>query len=202
MEHKILNFNVNGKDQRVLVRTNWTLAQVLRDQLGLLGTKIGCGEGECGACTVLMDGKTVTSCLVLAVQADGARIVTIEGLTAEEDECLHPVQEAFVESGAIQCGYCTPGMVMSTVALLEKHPEPTEEQVREGLTGNLCRCTGYQKIFEAVLLASKKMKEAFRRPVQRKHPALTPRRYQPASHRQLRPFRRPHHPPFSCLYRP
>lgn len=160
MEHKILNFNVNGKDQRVLVRTNWTLAQVLRDQLGLLGTKIGCGEGECGACTVLMDGKTVTSCLVLAVQADGARIVTIEGLTAEEDEYLHPVQEAFVESGAIQCGYCTPGMVMSTVALLEKHPEPTEKQVREGLTGNLCRCTGYQKIFEAVLLASKKMKEA------------------------------------------
>ena len=163
MEPKILNFNVNGKDQRVLVRTNWTLAQVLRDQLGLLGTKIGCGEGECGACTVLMDGKTVTSCLVLAVQADGARIVTIEGLTAEEDECLHPVQEAFVESGAIQCGYCTPGMVMSTVALLEKHPEPTEEQVREGLTGNLCRCTGYQKIFEAVLLASKKMKEALGR---------------------------------------
>lgn len=160
MEHKILNFNVNGKDQRVLVRMNWTLAQTLREQLGLLGTKIGCGEGECGACTVLMDGKTMTSCLVLAVQADGAKIVTIEGLAEEEGESLHPVQEAFVESGAIQCGYCTPGMIMSTVALLEKHPEPTEEQIREGLTGNLCRCTGYQKIFEAVLLASKKMGEA------------------------------------------
>lgn len=162
MEHKVLSFNVNGRDQQIFVRTNWTLAQALRDQLGLLGTKIGCGEGECGACTVLMNGKTVTSCLVLAVQAEGAKIVTIEGLASPEGDSLHPVQEAFVEAGAIQCGYCTPGMVMSAVALLEKHPEPTEEQVREGLTGNICRCTGYQKIFEAVELASKKMREGVR----------------------------------------
>ena len=130
---------------------------MLREKLGLLGTKIGCGEGECGACTVLMNGKTVTSCLVLAVQAEGADIVTIEGLE-KTDGTLHPVQEAFVEAGAVQCGYCTPGMVMSTIALLEKHPDPSEDQIREGLTGNLCRCTGYQKIFEAVQIASKKMR--------------------------------------------
>lgn len=159
MQYKILNFNVNGRDQQVLIRTNWTLAQVLRDQLGLLGTKIGCGEGECGACTVMMNGRTVTSCLVFAAQAEGAKIVTIEGLS--EGSTLHPVQEAFVEVGAIQCGYCTPGMVMSTVALLEAHPMPTEEEIREGLTGNLCRCTGYQKIFDAVRMAASKIsKEA------------------------------------------
>lgn len=157
MDMKTITFTVNGKPQKVHVRTNWTLASVLREQLGLLGTKIGCGEGECGACTVLMNGKTVTSCLVLAVQADGAEIITIEGLE-NMDGTLHPVQEAFVEAGAVQCGYCTPGMVMSTIALLEKHPEPTEEDVREGLTGNLCRCTGYQKIFEAVQIASRKMR--------------------------------------------
>ena len=157
METKTISFTVNGKPQKVLVRNNWTLANVLREKLGLLGTKIGCGEGECGACTVLMNGKTVTSCLVLAVQAEGADIVTIEGLE-KTDGTLHPVQEAFVEAGAVQCGYCTPGMVMSTIALLEKHPDPSEDQIREGLTGNLCRCTGYQKIFEAVQIASKKMR--------------------------------------------
>ena len=157
METKTISFIVNGKPQKVLVRNNWTLANVLREKLGLLGTKIGCGEGECGACTVLMNGKTVTSCLVLAVQAEGADIVTIEGLE-KTDGTLHPVQEAFVEAGAVQCGYCTPGMVMSTIALLEKHPDPSEDQIREGLTGNLCRCTGYQKIFEAVQIASKKMR--------------------------------------------
>lgn len=159
MEHKLLSFNVNGRDQQIFVRTNWTLAQVLREQLGLIGTKIGCGEGECGACTVLMNGKTVTSCLLLAVQAEGAKVVTIEGLTPSEGDALHPIQEAFVETGAVQCGYCIPGMVMSTVALLEKHPEPTKEHIRDGLVGNLCRCTGYQKIFEAVELASKKIEE-------------------------------------------
>lgn len=153
----MLNFTVNGKKQQVMIQTNWTLAQVLREQLGLLGTKIGCGEGECGACTVIMDGKTVTSCLVLAVQAEKADIITIEGLDSGSEK-LHPVQEAFVEVGAIQCGYCTPGMVMSTVALLTRHPDPTDEQIRESLTGNLCRCTGYQKIFEAVRLASQKMR--------------------------------------------
>ena len=157
MDMKTITFTVNGKPQKVHVKPSWTLASVLREQLGLLGTKIGCGEGECGACTVLMNGKNVTSCLVLAVQADSAEIITIEGLE-NTDGTLHPVQEAFVESGAVQCGYCTPGMVMSTIALLEKHPEPTEQEVREGLTGNLCRCTGYQKIFEAVQIASKKMR--------------------------------------------
>ena len=110
MEMRELNFIVNGKPQKIEVRTNWTLAQALREKLGLLGTKVGCGEGECGACTVLMNGKTVTSCLVLAVQAEGAEIITIEGLSSEKG--LHPVQQAFVDAGAIQCGYCTPGMVI------------------------------------------------------------------------------------------
>ena len=157
MEFKELNFTVNGRAQRLNIQTSRTLAQVLRDELGLLGTKIGCGEGECGACTILMNGKTVTSCLVLAVQAEGADIITIEGLSSDGD-ILHPVQQSFVDVGAIQCGYCTPGMVMSTVALLGKYPDPTEEQIKEGLTGNLCRCTGYQKIFEAVRLASKRIR--------------------------------------------
>ncbi|MEG1603933.1 MAG: (2Fe-2S)-binding protein [Cloacibacillus sp.] len=158
METRELNFIVNGKAQRVAVRTNWTLAQVLREQLGLLGTKVGCGEGECGACTVIMNGRTVTSCLVLAVQAEGAEIITIEGLSSEDGKILHPIQAAFIEAGAIQCGYCTPGMVMSTLALLEKHPDPTDEEIRYGLTGNLCRCTGYQKIFDAVKKAAKKIR--------------------------------------------
>jgi len=157
METKKLTLRVNGSNYELLVRTNWTLAKVLREKLGLLGTKIGCGEGECGACTVIMNGKTVTSCLVFAVQAEGADITTIEGLE-KPDGTLHPVQRAFMETGAIQCGYCTPGMVMSAIALLEKHPDPTDEQIRAGLAGNLCRCTGYQKIFEAVRAAAKKMR--------------------------------------------
>jgi len=157
MEHKLLKFTVNGRPQELWVRASHTLSQVLRDDLGLLGTKVGCGEGECGACTVMVDGRTVASCLMLAVEAEGSEVMTIEGLAAE-DGALHPVQEAFVEAGAIQCGYCTPGMVMSTVALLKKHPRPDEAQIREGLTGNLCRCTGYQKIFEAVQSASEKMR--------------------------------------------
>lgn len=157
MKTQELNFVVNGKSQRIDVNTNWTLAYVLREKLGLLGTKIGCGEGECGACTVLMNGKSITSCLVLAVQAEGAEIVTIEGLSSGNK--LHPVQQAFIDAGAIQCGFCTSGMVMSTVALLNRYPDPTDEQIRCGLTGNLCRCTGYQKIFEAVRLASKRMRE-------------------------------------------
>ncbi len=161
MEHKLLKFSVNGRPQELSVRTSHTLAQVLREDLGLLGTKVGCGEGECGACTVLVDGRTVTSCLMLAVEAEGSEVTTIEGLAAE-DGTLHPVQRAFVEAGAIQCGYCTPGMVMSTVALLRKYPEPDEERIREGLTGNLCRCTGYQKIFEAVRAAAEMMRSGGR----------------------------------------
>ncbi|ADL12003.1 (2Fe-2S)-binding protein [Acetohalobium arabaticum] len=147
---------VNGTKYELAVKGHQTLADVLRDELGLIGTKVGCGEGECGACTVMVDGRTVTSCLMLAAQADGCEIITIEGLAEDAEGELHPVQEAFVEAGAIQCGFCTPGFVMSTVALLEEYPDPTEEQIREGLAGNLCRCTGYQQIFDAVELAKEK----------------------------------------------
>lgn len=150
-----VELTVNGRPYAVDVKPSRTLVEVLREDLGLMGTKCGCGEGECGACTVVMDGKTVTSCLVPAVQAQGADILTIEGM-ADGDK-LHPIQEAFVEAGAIQCGFCTPGFVLSTLVLLRRFPHPTEEQIREGLAGNLCRCTGYQKIFEAVNLAAEKM---------------------------------------------
>lgn len=149
-----ITLTVNGTKYEVVVKGHQTLADVLRNELKLIGTKVGCGEGECGACTVILDGRTVTSCCVLAAQADGSEIITIEGLA---EDGLHPVQESFVEAGAIQCGFCTPGFVMSTVALLEKYPDPTEEQIREGLAGNLCRCTGYQQIFDAVELAKEKM---------------------------------------------
>ena len=128
------------------------LLQVLRDQLGLTGTKDGCSEGDCGACTVIVNGKPVNSCLVLAAQADGAEIVTIEGLGTAE--AMHPLQAAFVEEGGTQCGYCTPGIIMSAAALLEKSPKPTEEEIRWALAGNLCRCTGYTKIIAAVQRAA------------------------------------------------
>ena len=124
------------------------LLDVLRDQLGCPGVKEGCGEGECGACSVLIDGELINSCLVPVLQAEGATIVTIEGLAGHHG--LHRVQQAFLECGGAQCGICTPGMILAAVALLEKHPRPTPEQIREGLAGNLCRCTGYMRIFEAV----------------------------------------------------
>jgi len=151
-----IKLKVNGLLYELAVKSNQTLAEVLRDNLGLLGTKIGCDEGECGACTIIINGRTVVSCLMLAVQVDGAEITTIEGLSSKEG--LHPVQQAFVEAGAIQCGFCTPGMVMSTVALLEEHSNPIDKEIKEGLAGNLCRCTGYQQIFDAVKLAAKKLK--------------------------------------------
>ncbi len=132
-----------------------TLVKVIRDDLGLTGTKEGCNTGECGACTVLLDGKPVNSCLVLAVDAADKEILTIEGL-ADGDK-LHPVQEAFVEYGAIQCGFCTPGMILSAKALLDENPDPTEEEVREAISSNLCRCTGYAKIIEAILAAAQKV---------------------------------------------
>lgn len=153
---KLITFTVNDKEYEVAVAPNRTLTQALRDDLNLLGTKEGCGVGDCGACTVIMDGKPVNSCLVLAVQADGSTIKTIEGVA--RDDSLHPAQETFVEMGAIQCGFCTPGMILSATSLLEKTPHPTEQEVRQALSGNLCRCTGYQKIVEAVQEASRRMK--------------------------------------------
>jgi len=153
---KLITFTVNDIEYEVAVAPNRTLTQVLRDDLNLLGTKEGCGVGDCGACTVIMDGKPVNSCVVLAVQAGGSTIKTIEGVASGDS--LHPVQETFVEMGAIQCGFCTPGMILSATSLLEKNPHPTEQEVRQALSGNLCRCTGYQKIVEAVQEASRRMK--------------------------------------------
>lgn len=152
-----LHLMVNGISCHLLVDAHRTLLEVIRDEIGLTGTKNGCEQGECGACTVLLDGDPVNSCLVLAHEADGHEIITIEGL-AEGTE-LHPVQRAFVETGAIQCGFCTPGMVLSAKALLDRHPDPSREEILDGLKGNLCRCTGYVKIIEAVEAASCLMAE-------------------------------------------
>ena len=147
-----LTLTVNGTERTVDVGPLKRLLDVLREDLDLTGTKEGCGEGECGACTVLLDGAAVCSCLVPAIQAQGCSVLTIEGL--EEWDTLHPIQKAFVEHHAVQCGYCTPGMVMTTVALLRENPRPTRDQIREGLAGNICRCTGYHKIVDAVEAAA------------------------------------------------
>ncbi len=155
---QVIRFKVNGDEYEVAVYPWRTLNEVLREDLGLTGTKLGCGTGDCGACTVIMDGRSINSCLTLAVEADGKEILTIEGL-AEGGEKLHPIQEAFIEAGAIQCGYCTPGMVMSAKYLLDRNPEPSEWEIRKALDGNLCRCTGYYKIVEAIKMASEKMKK-------------------------------------------
>lgn len=157
MASRIIDLKVNGKDFSISIGDNQTLIEVLRERLGFTGTNEGCGEGECGACTVIMDGKTVTSCLVLAADADGSSIETIEGQMIDGE--LSEVQQAFVETGAIQCGYCTPGMVMSSTALLRKNIDPTEAEIKEAMAGNLCRCTGYVKILEAVKLAAIKRRE-------------------------------------------
>lgn len=146
-----MHITVNGDEHHLLVDTRRTLIDVIRDDLGLTGTKNGCGAGECGACTVLLDGDPVNSCLVLAHEAAGRDVLTIEGLAV--GGVLHPIQQAFVAQGAIQCGFCTPGMVMSTKALLDRNPDPTNEEILVGLRGNLCRCTGYVKIVEAVEVA-------------------------------------------------
>ncbi|MDT8377304.1 MAG: (2Fe-2S)-binding protein [Desulfotignum sp.] len=145
---KLIQMTINDQIYEVAVEPNKTLADLIRYDLGLTGTKKGCDTGDCGACTVILNGDPVNSCLVLAVQADNAVIETIEGLST--DDGLHPLQQAFVEKGAIQCGFCTPGMILSAKNLLDKNPAPTEEEIREGISGNLCRCTGYQKIFEAI----------------------------------------------------
>ena len=144
-----LSFVVNGDPTTVEVSPFATLLDVLREELELTGTKYGCGEGECGACSVLLDGKVVNSCLVLALECQGSEVVTIEGLAAGGQ--LHPIQKAFVDYGAIQCGFCTPGMVMTAYALLRSNPSPTEGEIKRALEGNLCRCTGYRKIVDAVL---------------------------------------------------
>jgi aerobic carbon-monoxide dehydrogenase small subunit len=145
---RLINITVNQKKYELAVDVNMTLADMLRDELKLTGTKKGCNLGECGACTVILNGKTVSSCLVLAVEADNMDVVTIEGVETEKG--LHPIQQAFVDKGAIQCGFCTPGMVLSSKALLDENPHPDEQDIRRAISGNLCRCTGYQKIVEAV----------------------------------------------------
>ena len=149
---------VNGKQHVVQAKANLTLLELLREELGYMGTKVGCETGDCGACTVLLDGEPTNSCLVLAVEADGCAITTIEGL--EHDGKLDTVQEAFIQHGAVQCGYCSPGMIMSGRALLNRNPHPTHEEVLEAISGNLCRCTGYVKIVEAILAAAKLQGEA------------------------------------------
>ena len=146
---QLIQLRVNGELHEVMVEPWKTLLQVIRDDIGLTGAKEACGTGECGACTVLVNGKPVNSCLVLAVEAQGKDILTIEGLAPRDK--LHPLQDAFIQRGAIQCGFCTPGMLLSAKALLDENPQPTEEEIREAISGNLCRCTGYNKIVEAIL---------------------------------------------------
>ncbi|MFZ5587140.1 MAG: (2Fe-2S)-binding protein [Thermodesulfobacteriota bacterium] len=155
MNKLAITLKINGREHDLLAAPNRTLAQALREDLGLTGTKQGCGVGDCGSCTVLLDGEPVNSCLVLAVQAAGKAITTIEGLA--DGPRLHPIQEAFVQHGAIQCGFCTPGMILSAKALIDAEPAPDEARIRQALSGNLCRCTGYQKIVEAVDDAAKKL---------------------------------------------
>ena len=152
-----ITLHINGDSYPVAVEPWRTLAEVMREDLNLIGTKIGCETGDCGSCTVLIDGKSVTSCLSLAVESDNKQITTIEGLSTRGDT-LHPIQEAFVNEGAIQCGYCTPGMILSAKYLLDQNPEPTDSQIRQALSGNLCRCTGYNRIVKAVIAAGKKIK--------------------------------------------
>jgi aerobic carbon-monoxide dehydrogenase small subunit len=147
---------INGIEYRPAVSGNTTLLALLREGLHLTGTKDGCKEGECGVCTVILNGDAVKSCLILAVQADGASIETVEGLM-QENARLHPLQQAFIEVGAVQCGFCTPGMLMSAKALLDKNASPSHHEIRQALSGNLCRCTGYQKIISAVELAGSRM---------------------------------------------
>lgn len=151
---KTIDLSINRSAYTVDVEPHWTLLDLLRDELGLPGTKRGCDKGDCGTCTVLVDGKPVNACLYLAVRANRKKILTVEGL--ETGEGLHPLQKSFLKNGAVQCGFCTPGMLMTSVSLLEKNPDPTEEEVRSAISGNLCRCTGYQHIVEAVMSVKEK----------------------------------------------
>jgi carbon-monoxide dehydrogenase small subunit len=153
LKHRI-NFTVNGEPKELFVEPNRMLVDLIRQDLGLTGTKKGCGTGDCGSCTIILDGSAVKSCLILAVEVDGSEILTIEGL--QSGGKLHPLQEAFIQYGAIQCGFCSPGMMMSAKAFLDQCPKPTEEEVKMALSGNLCRCTGYRKIIEAILAVAQK----------------------------------------------
>ncbi|HHW07721.1 MAG TPA: (2Fe-2S)-binding protein [Clostridia bacterium] len=155
---QLYSFKLNGAPVTLEVSSSATLLEVLREHLGRTGTKEGCGQGECGACTVLLNGKPVNSCLILMDQVEGQRVTTIEGLTGEGEP--HLLQKVFVEMGAVQCGFCTPGMILSAYALLAENPNPTREEIREALSGNLCRCTGYTKIVDAVEVAARRLAHA------------------------------------------
>jgi len=153
-----IQLNINGEEHEMFINPNRTLLEILRDDLHLTGVKEGCGLGECGTCTVLMDGVPVRSCLILILEAEGKEILTIEGLS--EDGNLHPVQKAFIEEHAFQCGFCTPAMIMSAKAFLENNPDPTEEEAKKAISGNICRCTGYKNIVSAIMSAAKELKGA------------------------------------------
>jgi aerobic-type carbon monoxide dehydrogenase small subunit (CoxS/CutS family) len=158
LKHRI-NLTVNGEPKELFVESNRLLVDLIRQDLGLTGTKKGCGTGDCGSCTIILDGTAVKSCLILAAEVNGSEILTIEGLHSGGK--LHPLQEAFIHYGAIQCGFCSPGMMMSAKAFLDRCPKPTEEEVKMALSGNLCRCTGYRKIIEAILAVAQKENAAF-----------------------------------------
>ncbi len=155
-----ITVNVDGKPQSHDVEPRLLLVHYLRDVVGKVGTPVGCDTSNCGACTVSLDGRSVKSCTVLAVQADGAEVLTVQGLADTVDSDLHPVQEAFIEAGGVQCGFCTPGFIVATHDLLQRKPKPTDAEIREALAGNLCRCTGYEKILDAVHLAAARMSPA------------------------------------------
>ena len=152
---RVIHFTLNGEEIDALAQDNMTKVDFLRKEMHLSGTKRGCEEGECGACTILLDGNAVDSCMMLAVEADGHEVVTIEGL--QKDGVLHPIQKEFIDKWALQCGFCTPGMILSAVSLLSENPHPTEHEIRDAIAGNLCRCTGYAKIVEAIDAAAKIM---------------------------------------------
>ena len=158
MKTVTLSFTINGRKEQVSIPPHRTLLEMLREDLQLTGTKEGCGHGECGACTVILDGKTVNSCLVLAAEADGQDILTIEGL--ETGDKIHLIQQAFIDESGMQCGFCTPGFILSAKALLDANPAPTREEIKEALVGNFCRCTGYTKILESVEAAAEAMRGA------------------------------------------
>ena len=161
MKKQIIKLMVNGTEHQLAVYPNATLMSVLRDELGLTGAKEGCQDGSCGTCTVLVDGKPVRSCLLLAMEAEGKEIVTIEGLAQGQE--LHPIQQAFVDHGAIQCGFCSPGMILTAKALLDETPHPTEQEVRKAISGNLCRCTGYVNIVAAVMAIARRQEQPSRK---------------------------------------